>query len=159
MPVQLDRQVLEEAADHLYAHFGSLMDLPEELRNTLASIYYEVHWFRRKEGATPLNSHLPQKRDKSKLVNASMKQAIVRMSQYELADTLVQGVREGREIGKNMYGAMTALALDVLKWNVSNAFEKSEFRRSLEKLARKPLPEVPQLYCLMHEHAHKLTRC
>ena len=25
------------------------MDLPEELRNTLASVYYEVHWLRRKE--------------------------------------------------------------------------------------------------------------
>ena len=24
------------------------MDLPEELRNTLASVYYEVHWLRRK---------------------------------------------------------------------------------------------------------------
>ena len=155
MPIQLDREVLEEAADHLYAQFGSLMDLSEDLRNTLASIYYEVHWLRRKEGAMPLTAHLPQKRDTNKLVDASMKQATVRISQYELADTLVEGVREGREIGKNMYKAMTRLALDVLKWNVSDAFEKSEIRRSLEKLAKKPLPEIPQLYCLMHEHTHK----
>ena len=47
--VEIDDDVLRDATHSLHLHFGSLMDLPEELRNTLASVYYEVHWLRRKE--------------------------------------------------------------------------------------------------------------
>ena len=154
-PIRLDVNVLEEAADHLHARFGSLMDLSEELRNTLASVYYEVHWLRRKEGAAPLIAHLPRKKNESKMLDAAMKQAIARTGQYGLADSLVEGAREGRKVGKNMYGMMTRLALDILKWNIPNAYQKSEFRRSLEKLTKKPLPEVPQLYGLMHDYVHR----
>ena len=50
LSTSVDEGVLEDAARHLYSHLGCLLDLPEELRNTLASVYYEVHWLRRKKG-------------------------------------------------------------------------------------------------------------
>ena len=38
----IDDAILQNAARTLHSHFGSLLDLPEELRNTLASAYYEA---------------------------------------------------------------------------------------------------------------------
>ena len=53
LSTSVDEGVLEDAARHLYSHLGCLLDLPEELRNTLASVYYEVHCQRRSK-STPL---------------------------------------------------------------------------------------------------------
>ena len=105
LSASVDEGVLEDAARHLYSHLGDLLDLPEELRNTLASVYYEVHWLRRKEGAMPLIAHLPQQNDPKKLLDVAMKQAILRTSQYQLADTLVEGIRQtNKDIQPRLYG-------------------------------------------------------
>ena len=148
----VDEGVLEDAARHLQSHLGDLLDLPEELRNTLASVYYEVHWLRRKEGATPLVDHLPRQKDPGKLLDVAMKQAILRTSQYQLADTLVQGIREAnKDTQPRLHGMLVRIALDLLKWNIKNSFKKSELRRSLEKIGKKPLPEVPGIYERMRQ--------
>ena len=64
-------------------------------------------------------------------------------------------VKEIREANKDtqprLYGALVQLALDVLKWNIKNSFKKSELRRSLGKIGKKPLPEVPGLYKRMRQ--------
>lgn len=150
--VEIDDAVLQDAARSLYSHFGSLMDLPEELRDTLTSIYYEVHWLRSKEGAMPLVAHLPSQKNPKKKLDVAMRQAILRTSQYQIADTLVGAIREAnKDTQPKLYGALVRIALDKLKWNIDNVFEKSKLRRSLEKIAKKPMPEVPGL----HKHMRK----
>ena len=145
--VEIDDDVLRDAAHSLHLHLGNLMDLPEELRNTVASVYYEVHWLRRKDGGTPLVSHLPPQGDPKTQLDAAMKQALLRVDQYRIADTLVQGIREAnKDTQPRLYGALVQLALDELKWNIKDSFNKSELRRSLEKMRKKPVPEVPGLY-------------
>ena len=144
LSTSVDEGVLEDAARHLYSHLGCLLDLPEELRNTLASVYYEVHWLRRKEGAMPLIAHLPRQKNPGKLLGVAMKQVILRTGQYQLADTLIEGIRQAnKDTQPNLYGMLVRLALDQLKWNIKNSFKKSELRRSLEKIGKKPVPEVP----------------
>ena len=134
------------------------MDLPEELRNTVASVYYEVHWLRRKDGGTPLISHLPPQGDTKKQLDAAMKQALLRVDQYRIADTLVQGIREAnKDTQPRLYGALVRLALDALKWNIENSFKKSELRRSLERMGKKPVPEVPGLYGRMSSSETAIT--
>ena len=150
--VEIDEDVLQEAAHSLYLHLGSLMDLPEELRNTLTSIYYEVHWLRRKEGAMPLVAHLPSQKNQQKQLDMAMKQAILRLEHYQMAATLVEGIREAdKDTQPNLYGALVQLALDKLKWNIKNSFKKSELHRSLNKIGKKPLPEVPDLHKRMRQ--------
>ena len=128
------------------------MDLPEELRNTLASVYYEVHWLRRKEGAMPLVAHLPAQKGSKKQLDMAMKQAILRTGQYRIADTLIEGIRKAnKDTQPRLYGALVQLALDELKWNIKNSFKKSELRRSLEKIGKKPVPEVPGTYERMRQ--------
>ena len=128
------------------------MDLPEELRNTLASVYYEVHWLRRKEGAMPLVAHLHPQKDAKKHLDVAMKQAILRTDQYRIVDTLVEGIRKANnDTQPRLYGALVQLTLDELKWNIKNSLKKSELRRSLEKIGRKPVPEVPGLYGRMRQ--------
>ena len=140
------------------------MDLPEELRNTLASVYYEVHWLRRKEGAMPLVAHLPPQNDPKKQLDAATEQAFVRVDQYRMADTLVEAIREAdKDSQPRLHGALVQLALDALKWNIKNSFKKSELHRSLEKIRKKPMPEVPDLYERMSqllfelEHSHSTS--
>ena len=128
------------------------MDLPEELRNTLASVYYEVHWLRRKEGGMPFVAHLPPQESPKKQLDMAMKQAILRTGQYRIADTLVEGIRKANKgTQPRLYGALVQLALDELKWNTKNLFKKSGLRRSLEKIGKKPVPEVPGLYERMRQ--------
>ena len=145
--VDIDDDVLRDATHSLHLHLGSLMDLPEELRNTLASVYYEVHWLRKKNGGTPLVAHLPPQKDSEKRLDMAMKQALLRVDQYRIADTLVEAIRKAdKDSQPRLYGALVQLALDELKWNIKNSFKKSELRRSLEKMGKKPVPEVPGLY-------------
>ena len=145
--VEFDDDVLRDAAHSLHLHLGSLMDLPEELRNTVASVYYEVHWLRRGEGDMPLVAHLPPQKSAEKQLDVAMKQAFLRMEQYRVADTLVEGIRKAnKDTQPRLYGALVQLALDELKWNIKNSFKKSELRRSVEKMRKKPVPEVPGLY-------------
>ena len=152
LSTSVDEGVLEDAARHLYSHLGCLLDLPEELRNTLASVYYEVHWLRRKEGAMPLIAHLPRQKNPGKLLDVAMKQVILRTGQYQLADTLIEGIRQAnKDTQPNLYGMLVRLALDQLKWNIKNSFKKSELRRSLEKIGKKPVPEVPGIYERMRQ--------
>lgn len=140
----IDDAILQNAARTLHSHFGSLLDLPEELRNTLASAYYEALWMHDK--GAPLASHLPHK-NKAKLLDAAMKQGIVRVGQYEIAATLIEAIRAAnKETQPNLYAMLTTVALDSLKWGIPNALQKSEIRRKLEKTIRKPIPEVPHLY-------------
>ena len=81
-----------------------------------------------------------------------MKQAILRTGQYQLADTLVEGIRQAnKDTQPNLYGALVRLALDKLKWNIENSHKKSELRRSLDKIGKKPVPEVPGLYERMRQ--------
>ena len=157
--VEIDDDVLRDATHSLHLHLGSLMDLPEELRNTLASVYYEVHWLRRKEETMPLVAHLPPQRDPKKYLDAAMKQAFLRVDQYRMADTLVEVVREANKDSQpRLHGALVQLALDELKWNIKNSFKKSELRRSLEKMGKKPVPEVPGLYGRMRQLQFKQQR-
>ena len=150
--VDIDDDVLRDAAQSLHLHLGSLMDLPEELRNTLASVYYEVHWLRRGEGAMPLVVHLPRQRDPRKQLDVAMKQAFLRVDQYRMADTLVEAIWEAdKETQPRLHSALVQLALDELKWNIKNSFKKSELRRSVEKMRKKPVPEVPSLYSRMRQ--------
>ena len=152
LSTSVDEGVLEDAARHLYSHLGCLLDLPDELRNTLASVYYEVHWLRRKEGGMPLIAHLPRRRDPEKLLDVAMKQAILRTSQYQIADTLVEGIRQAnKDTQPRLYGILVRVTLDKLKWNIENSFEKSQLRRSLEKIGKKPVPEVPGIYERMRQ--------
>lgn len=162
MGSQIDETVLEDAAHDLHHHHGSLMDLPEELRNTIASVYYEVHWTRRHEGAMPLVAHLPPQKDRGKLLDAAMKQFVLRMGQYQHLSTYVEMVREtDKETQPNLYAMLTRVVIDALKWNIDNALQKSAFRRSLERLTKKPVPEVklvPARYGLYSEMRNALYR-
>ena len=159
---QIDETVLEEAADDLHHDHGSLMDLPEELRNTIASVYYEVHWTRRHEGAMPLVAHLRPQKGRGELLDAAMKQFILRMAQYQHLSTYVEMVREAdKETQPNLYAMLTKVVIDALKWNIDNAIQKSAFRRSLERLTKKPVPEVklvPARYGLYSEMRNALYR-
>lgn len=159
---QINETVLEEAAHDLHHHHGSLMDLPEELRNTIASVYYEVHWIRRYEGAMPLVAHLPSQKDQEKLLDAAMKQFDLRLGQYRHLSTYVEMVREAdKKEQPNLYAMLTRVVIDAIKWNIDNALQKSAFRRSLERLIKKPVPEVklvPARYGLYSEMRSALYR-
>ena len=107
----------------------------------------------------PLVAHLPSQKDPRRKLDAAMKQAFLRTGQYSIADTLVEAIREAnKDTQPRLYGALVQLALDALKWNIKNSFKKSELRRSLEKMGKKPVPEVPSLYGRMRQLQFKQQR-
>ena len=81
-----------------------------------------------------------------------MKQAILRTGQYQIADTLVEGIRQAnKDTQPRLYEMLVRVALDQLKWNIEKSLEKSQLRRSLEKIGKKPVPEVPGIYERMRQ--------
>ena len=147
----IDDAVLEDAAYKLHLEIGSLLDLPEELQSTLASLYYEISWMQTK--GSPLVDHLPPQSGR-KMYGAAMKQFIVRTAQYQEAAAFVEIAREARKESGWIFEEMTRIVVDILKWNVRNSFKKSRVRRSIEKSLKKPLPEMPRLYDHMRRIDH-----
>jgi hypothetical protein len=110
----------------------------------------------------PLVAHLPPQKDRGELLDAAMKQFILRMGQYQHLSTYVEMVREAdKETQPNLYAMLTKVVIDALKLNIDNALQKSAFRRSLERLTKKPVPEVklvPARYGLYSEMRNALYR-
>ena len=114
---------------------GSLRDFPEELRNTIASLYYEYWWFQLSQ--EPSKGH-----------PSWTKHVVTRMGHYELVPALVKSMREIRRDGELVFEMTVGTTRDLLSYNLKDVTRKSAARRAVEKSFRKPYFEVPGIYDL-----------
>ncbi len=133
--MNIDKRILAKAASELHQDVGSLRDFPAELRNTIASLYYEHRWFQLSQ--EPSNGH-----------PSWTKHVMIRMGHYELVPELVKSMREIRRDDELVFEMTVGTTRDLLRYNLKDATRKSAARRAVEKIFRKPYFEVPGIYDL-----------
>lgn len=153
MDVAMFKQALVKATENkIKAELGSLRDLPEELVNTMANIYYRYCWlFMRIDG--PDQGSLLEKIAKSenlaRTYRTTMQQAADIVLAYENGIKLIEKLREAVPKKKSEYKLQIDLILDRLKYGMENPEHKTMLGRKVYRKFHKP-DEVNNLFTLMN---------
>ena len=137
--MNIDKEILAKAASELHQDLGSLSDLPEQLRDTIASLYYEHWWFQLSKD--PSTGHASWTNN-----------VVARMGHYEMVPALVKSMREIREDSQSIFEMTVGATRDLLRYNLKDVTRKSVARRALEKCFRRPNFEVRGI-CELAERA------
>jgi hypothetical protein len=121
--------------------------LPQELRNTLANLYYRFNAL-----AKNLNNPSRILGYNNSTPELAFKGFIHGMSDLlpaiEFAKDLVTAMRETRIQDMKLYEYQLVLTLDILKYNITNPHKKSSIRRAIERKFKTP-NEIDGMYELM----------
>lgn len=152
VPKELNKNAFSKAVESLLEDFGSLDDLPTELRNTIANIYYRfyvnIEYMNSGGNSKLLESYIPRSistRDAFMNYTAFSAQTI---AAFETAKSMIDPIRAARKSQperKEIFDYMVQVALDSFKYDIDNAHEKTPFRRAIERKFKKP-NEIPELY-------------
>lgn len=144
----ISQQALREAAEAIRMNLGDLRDLPLDLANTLANIYYRA--FAYKEHmlcggrSRFLEPYMPQSSNIFDEHANNVKFRAEALAALEHAKAVVQSLRQLRIDEPELFPHSVTFALDVIKYNIENAESKTPIRRALERKFKK-VYEVPQL--------------
>lgn len=136
--MHIEKSILAKAASEVRGDVGSLRDLPLELRETIASLYYEHWWI--KLSQEPSTGH-----------PSWTEHVVTRSGLYEMVPDLVKTMREIRRKDESIFQMTVGTTLDLLRYNLKNVTGKSAARRAMEKVLRKPFVEIPGVYALIEQ--------
>jgi hypothetical protein len=137
--------------------FGSLNDLPHELANTVANIFYkylslsfETSQAVDTPNSIPTSAHRVQGIG-TWLISLFTDQQDIRLD-FDLVPDLINSVRMcDRDKQPDVYKRMVDFSLFILKYHIKDALNKSYLRLRIERyLARNNVQEIPNLIDLMH---------
>lgn len=147
----IDGEVLRRAAEALHGDLGDLTDLPFELANTLANVYYRFfalseHAARFGPGGVFLrdgstNLLAPYLEDSRSAIDAFANYTELHaeaVSSFEHARGLIQSAREVRTKEPELFSYLTTLTLDILKYNTKDPGSKTPIRRAIERTFKTP---------------------
>lgn len=137
----VNTQVLREARDALARDLGPLDDLSDEMKNTLANIYYKFVLM----VSMNLQLQKPTSRDVASAFKEYMLDAGQILTDYKFAAELVKSMREVRKQDQSIYEFLETHFFDVHKFRIKNANKKSGLRRAIERPFAK-VDEIPDLY-------------
>lgn len=152
----VSEDVLKIAADSIRGELGTLQDLPRELANTVANIYYrQVALLYAANGrrhlldpfiGQPSNSFLD---DFKKLANLQAESLAASQTTKTFIDAL-RDMRKGVNSpkAKAIYDYMIVLTLDIMKYEITKASDKTPIRRAVERKFKTPR-EIANLVDLM----------
>ncbi len=152
----ISQNALREAAEAMHMDLGDLNDLPSELANTFANIYYrffayQEHMFSGSRSQL-LNPYMPQSSnmlDAYKNLNEFQAQTL---STFKLAKDIVQSIRQVRMERPELFLYVVTQTLDIYKYNIENTGSKSPIRRAIERKFKK-VYEIPNLFGIMRRQA------
>lgn len=135
--IVLSRKALHEAMDFMRRDLGDVDDLPIEVVNTLANVYYRFFALQEhmNSGGTSrlIEPFMPPASDAlTDFKNFNQLNANT-LSAIKLAKKLVQAARLTRSQNPKLFPYTATLMLDVLKYNIENANSKSIIRRFIER--------------------------
>ena len=128
---------------------GTLSDLPEELRNTVANIYYEYACIEVERNGNPnwLPSRLPGENPSDTMRRWTARSSTI-FAALNLLPKLIPGLRDLVKRGViDAYQAAVSVALAMLKYDIRDATEKTALRLKIEKKLRsRSVHEIPALW-------------
>jgi hypothetical protein len=154
----LDLEVLRLAADGLHADFGDLSDLPKELANTLANVYYRFFMLApsatgqtMEERAMDLQREMLRQGDALEGYKKLMNSMAATEAGFRFAKDFIKAVRGARGKTPDFSRYLIVLTLDILKYDIDNANTKTPLRRAIERKFKK-VDEIPDLLDIMGSH-------
>ena len=143
--------ILSICKNSIREDLGTLDDLPYELANTIANVYYRafckaVHIFRYRRHFPGAMASLAPRRISGK---KNLRRAVGRPFRTEF-QAIADFVSEIRSIDKTAYPDLYRFAvtfmLDCLKYDIRDVGKKTELRRIIERQLKKPaVRELPGL--------------
>jgi hypothetical protein len=136
---------------------GALNDLPHELANTVANIFYkylsssfETPQSVDTQNWIPISAHRLQDIG-TKFLSLFTDQQDIRLD-FDLVPDLIKGVRMcDKSKQPDVYKRMVDFSLFIIKYHIKDAINKSYLRLRIERyLARNTVQEIPNLIDLMH---------
>ena len=142
--MDVDAIALEKATNAIFADFGMLDDMPQELRNTLANIYYKFFALNRnlRDPGEVLGY---DNTDFTSIYKGLIQGSTTVLTEYKFAKGMIDSLREARKRDSGIYDYLVIHTLDILKYRIPNAHEKTPIRRAIERKFRKHR-EVNGLY-------------
>jgi len=154
IPKDLNKNAFSKAVEHLAGNLGSLDDLPSELANTIANIYYRAweQWIAlapmRKGTPAPAAIIFDHPDGALEGYRQFTKKSSSLVAGYKHAASMISAIRDTQRKHpdrKDLVHYMVQVALDSLKYDIDNAHQKTPIRRSIERRFKKP-EEISDLY-------------
>jgi hypothetical protein len=150
MPKQDVFEICEKA---IRKDLGRLDDIPYELANTVANVYYKYFNQALDEMKRAINNpgSIPKEMKRETNMHDGLISFLEKSAKFKADFEAVPKFIEGlREIDKyeqpNLYQAAANFILDCLKYNIKDANKKTELRRTIErKVRRGNVQEIPNL--------------
>ena len=159
--MKIDEDVLRQAAEAMLSDLGETTDLPAELANTIANVYYRffacAEHMMRGGNTNLLEPYLESPTGFSDAFRQFSQLNTDAIAAIESVKDLVRSAREAKEQGgKVAFSYCVTLILDVFKYGISNAHTKSPIRRAIERKFKKT-KEIPDLFHYIRSHSFNKT--
>jgi len=148
------KEILEMCEKAIRDKLGTLDDLPYELANTVANVYYRFFAFgldaiKREPHSLP--TCIRRETSLAKGMATFMQDTTRSITDVESVPAFIKGLREiVKHQQPNLYQYSVDFILDCLKYDIKNAHEKTGLRRMVErKIKKKKVKEIPNLVDLM----------
>jgi hypothetical protein len=144
--LEVSPKVLQWAIEAIEKQLQSLEDLPEELADSIANVYYRAGQIiledRGAGSAVAAIAKAPQVDGMAR----AYADGVRTLEKLKIIPQMVAGLRcIDKDAQPNFYQMTWRLHLDILKYNISNAEDKPEIWRMLERPFRKAESEIPRL--------------
>lgn len=138
----------------MHMDLGDLDDLPIELVNTLANIYYRFFAYQEHMSSGGrsrfLDPYIPQSSDMLDAFKNYNKFHAEALSTIKYAKEIIQSVRQVRAEKPELFPYFVTLTLDMFKYNIENSGSKTPIRRAIERKFKK-VYEIPNLVEIMRK--------
>jgi len=151
----VNKEVLELAENAIRKELGTLDDIPYELANTVANIYYRFFALASEVKDKPKEGWMLTAIKRSGDLERGLAHFIDDYARIESdlksAPKFINGLRAiDKSKEPKLYRYTVDFILDCLKYNIPNATKKTAIRRKIErKFRKKYVKEIPNLIDLM----------
>lgn len=127
--IEICRTVIEES-------FGDLSDLPKELANTVANIYYNHYNYIANYKACKGKYFPDELKDGNNFISnfeQFIQNKIFLETSVESLPDIIDNLRDMEEVDANLYNYTVEVLLDIYKYKIKNVLKKSLIRRRIER--------------------------
>lgn len=136
--MKIDPAIAQRAGRVLFSHCGFLDDVPAELRNSIANVYYR--WQMANSHAGPF--HLGTTAEAFKRNATIMARTI---GEIQTVGPYIKAVRYARGHDASLFRYMVRMGIDDFTFGIANVTKKSPLRRAIERCFKKS-SDLPGLY-------------
>lgn len=152
-----NQKVLEMCEKAIQKDLGDLDDLPYELANTVANVYYKYFDYavdivkRATNNPGWIPKEMKRETDMMEGLTSFIENSTRFKSDFEAVPKCIEGLREINKHEKpNLYQFTVHFILDCFKYDIKDAHKKTELRRMIErKVRKKKVQEIPNLVDLL----------